>query len=125
MGPSQCYCLHLKELPGAQGRGPLRYLDVLTLLLQAPLPGRGLTTDEVRHRAQMQRALLMDTQVATFSEKQYAFLVEMAQKHTWSLATLELDAFLNDLFSCSLTTPDAQPVKRAEVERTECEKGSG
>lgn len=115
MDEAHYYCLPLKELPGTQGRGPLRYLDILMLLLQSPIPGRGLTTDEVRHRAQMQRTLTMDAARATFGEKQYAFLVELAQKHIWPLATLELDTFLNDLFTCDAQAPPAESAPKGSA----------
>lgn len=100
MQPTKMYRLELKELSFQENMPPLRYKDLIILLLQSPKPNCGFKKKELKLRMEMQRYVHQAEGELILGEKQLAFIQDMANNYLWYSATSQLEQFLDDLEQC-------------------------
>lgn len=94
------YRLELKELFVQEHAPPLRYKDLIILLLQTPKPNCGIKKAEVKLRMAIQRYVQNAKGALILGDKQWAFIRDLADHYLWSSATAPLEQFLDDLDQC-------------------------
>jgi hypothetical protein len=95
----------LKEVAFGNDNPPLKYADLLMLLLQSPsAPGKGMKKMEVKIRTELMRYILTDKLggpgMVVLTEKAYMLVKKLADNYLWGSATFQLEQFLNDLDAC-------------------------
>ncbi len=113
----------LKEVPFGGDNAPLKYVDLVMLLLQSPsMKGGGMKKKEVKVRTELMRHILTDKEGAPghviLTEESYKLLKRLADNYLWGSATFQLEQFLNDLDACpEYDEPKIDDGKETKVKR--------
>lgn len=107
------YRMKLETVPFGEPGQMLKYADLLVLLLQSAIPGKGIKRKEMKLRIRMQHRILQDDadgeEYTHFTEQGYKLLKILGDNYLWGTAQEQFDTFLDCLNACEMVDREEIP----------------